>query len=267
MAPPLPRRTTSAHSILFPRRSPRPRSNNGTTGCLVGVRYGMAERVVGIRVTMRKSNVQEIPMKLRHRAAVIAMLTFAVAILTLFTARLSSDSGHRIAQAESAVSGVHDFDFLVGSWRVHHRKLKQRLVNNHDWVEFEGTLVMRKVMDGYSNVDDDVFEVPGGAYRGVALRSFDTKTQQWSIWWLDSRTPQGPLDPPVRGSFQRRCRNVLRGRHMGGQAGPHPIYLVQDHSNVMSMGASLLDRQRRHLGNQLGARHPKSSVIDTTDAT
>lgn len=141
-------------------------------------------------------------MKLHHRAAVMALLTLAVAILTLFTARLSSDSGHRIAQAESAVSGVHDFDFLVGSWRVHHRKLKQRLVNNHDWVEFEGTLVMRKLMDGYSNVDDDVFEVPGGAYRGVALRSFDTKTQRWSIWWLDSRTPQGPLDPPVRGSFQ-----------------------------------------------------------------
>jgi len=27
------------------------------------------------------------------------------------------------------------------------------------------------------------------------------KTHQWSIWWLDSRTPLGPLDPPMRGSF------------------------------------------------------------------
>jgi len=66
-----------------------------------------------------------------------------------------------MSQAESAVPGVHDFDFLVGQWRVHHRKLEKRLVNNHDWIAFEGTLVMQKLMDGYSNVDDDVFEVRG----------------------------------------------------------------------------------------------------------
>jgi hypothetical protein len=26
--------------------------------------------------------------------------------------------------------------------------------------------------------------VPGGTYRGVAPRSFDAKTGQWSIWWI-----------------------------------------------------------------------------------
>ena len=51
------------------------------------------------------------------------------------------------------------------------------------------------------NVDDLEWKVPGGPYRGVALRSFDSKTQQWSIWWLDSRTPLGPLDLPIRGRF------------------------------------------------------------------
>ena len=39
---------------------------------------------------------------------------------------------------------------------------------------------------------------PGGTYRGVAPRSFDAKSGQWSIWWIDSRTT---LAPPVRGSF------------------------------------------------------------------
>ena len=117
-------------------------------------------------------------MRIYRRAAVIAILSLTVAISGLSTAQVTPDSGHRMSQAESAVHGVHDFDFSVGKWRVHHQKLKKRLVNNHDWIEFEGTLVMQKLMDGYSNVDDDVFEVPGGAYRGVALRSFDTKSQQ-----------------------------------------------------------------------------------------
>jgi hypothetical protein len=28
-------------------------------------------------------------------------------------------------------------------------------------------------MGGYANVDDDVFDIPGGTYRGVAPRSFE----------------------------------------------------------------------------------------------
>ena len=24
---------------------------------------------------------------------------------------------------------------------------------------------------------------------------------QWSIWWMDSRIPAAPMDPPVKGSF------------------------------------------------------------------
>jgi hypothetical protein len=63
-------------------------------------------------------------------------------------------------------------------------------------------LVNEPLMGGYSNVDDTVFEKPGAAFRGVALRSFDSKTEQWSIWWLDSRTPLGPVDPPMRGGFR-----------------------------------------------------------------
>jgi hypothetical protein len=97
---------------------------------------------------------------------------------------------------------MHDFDFLVGRWRVHHRKLKERLVNSHEWIEFEGTLVSPPLMEGYANVDDDIFEVPGGTYRGVAPRMFDPGSHQWLIWWLDSRTPTAAVDPPVKGSFR-----------------------------------------------------------------
>jgi hypothetical protein len=35
----------------------------------------------------------------------------------------------------------------------------------------------------------------------VALRSYDPKASQWSIWWLDGRTPHSELDPPVQGHF------------------------------------------------------------------
>jgi hypothetical protein len=65
----------------------------------------------------------------------------------------------------------------------------------------EGRLASQPLTGGYANVDDDVFEVSGGIYRGVAPRMFDPKSRQWSIWWLDSRMPLAHVDPPVRGSF------------------------------------------------------------------
>ena len=117
-------------------------------------------------------------MKISRRTAVMALLTLSLAIPGLSTAQFNQDSGHEISQIESATSGVHDFDFLVGHWRVHHRKLKERLANNHEWIEFEGTLNSQPLMGSYSNVDDLVLEIPRGTYRGVALRSFDSKTQQ-----------------------------------------------------------------------------------------
>ncbi|HMH87817.1 MAG TPA: hypothetical protein VK523_04195 [Steroidobacteraceae bacterium] len=98
--------------------------------------------------------------------------------------------------------GLDDFDFLTGSWRVRHRQLKERLAGSQEWIEFPGTTVAQKLMGGHANFDDNVLELPGDAYRAVTLRAFDAKTNQWSIWWLDGRTPSGPLDPPVRGRFE-----------------------------------------------------------------
>lgn len=99
-------------------------------------------------------------------------------------------------------SGLHDFDFFVGRWRVQHRRLRERLANSHEWLEFEGTTVTQLLLGGSGNVDDNVLNLPGDPYRAVTLRAFDAKTGEWSIWWLDSRSPRGPLDPPVRGGFK-----------------------------------------------------------------
>ena len=98
-------------------------------------------------------------------------------------------------------SAVHDFDFYMGSWRVHHRRLRERLAGNDEWEEFEGTSVAWPLLDGAGNVDDNVLELPSGIYRAVSLRSFDPSTSQWSIWWLDGRNPRS-IEPPVVGGFE-----------------------------------------------------------------
>ena len=131
----------------------------------------------------------------------IACLTGAVLVASgaAFSAHAAQDAPAE--QATSNLSGLHDFDFLFGEWRVHSRRLKERLTGSADWEEFDGTIVCRKYMDGAANVDDTVFHTPQGIYRGVAPRAYDPKTGQWAIWWIDGRNPFGSVDPPVKGRF------------------------------------------------------------------
>lgn len=143
----------------------------------------------------------------------------ALATLVLASAAVlqASQDTPKTPQGNLNLAGLHDFDFLVGDWHGHHRKLKEKLANSHDWIEFDGTLSMRKLMDGYANVDDNFFHTPDGTYRGVGLRSYDPKTGQWAIWWLDGRDPFGQLDPPVKGRFEHGVgtfysTDTLRGR-------------------------------------------------------
>jgi hypothetical protein len=99
-----------------------------------------------------------------------------------------------------STSHSHDFDFLFGSWRVLHRRLKQRLVNDNEWQSFEGSCTVQPLLGGLGNIDDNLLQLPGGSYRAASLRSFDPATRQWAIWWLDGRNPH-QLDVPVVGGF------------------------------------------------------------------
>ncbi len=135
----------------------------------------------------------------------ILVTTFLGAGVAAAAPSIAQTSGPGSTRANISVSvdaGIHDFDFFLGHWRVHHRRLKERLANSHEWIDFEGTTVTQSLLGGSGNIDDNVLELPGDPYRAVTLRAFDSKTGQWSIWWLDSRLPRGPLDPPVRGSFK-----------------------------------------------------------------
>lgn len=113
---------------------------------------------------------------------------------------MSGDRQSETKARAAVASSKHDFDFLLGSWTVQHRRLKHRLVHSSEWETFSGTCRTWPVLDGHGDIDDNVLEAPAGTYRAVTLRSFDSHTKSWSIWWLDGRHPH-ELDPPVVGGF------------------------------------------------------------------
>lgn len=101
-----------------------------------------------------------------------------------------------------------DFDFIIGDWAVRHQKLRERFTGSDEWDEFDGTSSTSKVLGGFGNVEDNLLHYPAGDARAVALRSYDTSTRQWSIWWLDGRAPTS-LDTPVRGAFENGIGTFL----------------------------------------------------------
>jgi hypothetical protein len=103
---------------------------------------------------------------------------------------------------ETSLTGLHDFDVLASEWKTHHHRLKEGLTGSHEWVEFKGTTSARLLMEGFVNASDSVDKVPAGAYRGVGLSTYDSKTGQSATWALDGRDPSGALDSPVKGHFE-----------------------------------------------------------------
>jgi hypothetical protein len=100
----------------------------------------------------------------------------------------------------TATSSPNDFDFIIGHWRVHHRRLNARLCGCIEWTEFPGSNTTRKILGGLGNVEDNLLGFPDGEVRAAAFRSFDPVTRTWAIWWLDGRAPHH-LDVPVVGGF------------------------------------------------------------------
>jgi hypothetical protein len=96
-------------------------------------------------------------------------------------------------------SSKNDFDFLVGKWHIHNKKLKSRLNHCTEWLEFEATHEMRKVLTGTGNVENIHIDFDGVPYEGMAVRLFNPLTKLWSIYWSDNNS--GTLDKPVVGSF------------------------------------------------------------------
>jgi hypothetical protein len=67
--------------------------------------------------------------------------------------------------AQTKRDGQHDFDFEIGSWNIHLKKLEKPLTGSTTWVEFEGTSVTRKVWNGNANVEEFNVDCPTGKFK------------------------------------------------------------------------------------------------------
>jgi hypothetical protein len=95
--------------------------------------------------------------------------------------------------------GRADFDFFIGTWRAHNRRLRERLKGSTSWEEFEGTVVCRKILGEAGNMDEVTLDRESGRSYGMTVRLYDPRSQQWSLFWADGVNIF--MVPPEVGSF------------------------------------------------------------------
>ena len=127
----------------------------------------------------------------------------------------SISSAGKLAITASETSSKNDFDYLVGSWNIKNRTLKEQLVGSHEWKEFDATQEFRLVLLGLGNVDIFHTELDGKPFEGLTVRLFDPQTRLWTIYWADSNVVK--LDGGKVGSFDGDTGEFFGREVVGGK--------------------------------------------------
>jgi hypothetical protein len=96
--------------------------------------------------------------------------------------------------------GQRDFDFEIGAWKTHLRRLLRPLTGSTTWVEYEGTTVVRKIWNGQANLVELEVDGPAGHIEALSLRLYNPESHQWSLNFANSKT--GVLSQPTIGEFK-----------------------------------------------------------------
>jgi hypothetical protein len=104
-----------------------------------------------------------------------------------------------LAQANQT-DGQHDFDFEIGTWKTHLRRLQGPLSGSTNWVEYDGTTVVSKVLDGRANLVELKVNGPAGRLEGLSLRLYNPQSHQWSLNFANIN--DGQMTRPAIGEFK-----------------------------------------------------------------
>ena len=136
--------------------------------------------------------------RVQFRCIVIALI---VALCPHMPGQTVSGPAKSASQGKpSERDGQHDFDFEIGTWKTHLKRLVHPLTGSTTWVEYEGTTVARKVWNGRANLLELEADGPAGHFQGLNLRLYNPESHQWSLNFSNSTS--GTLSQPTIGEFK-----------------------------------------------------------------
>jgi hypothetical protein len=137
--------------------------------------------------------------------------------LSLLPCAGRADSTKPDAPAAAAVrDGQHDFDFEIGTWKTHVKRLLHPLTGSTQWAEYDGTSVVSRVLDGRANLVELRVAGAAGRIEGLSLRLYNPQAQQWSLNF--SNIAGGTLSQPTIGGFNNGRGEFYDQESLDGRA-------------------------------------------------
>jgi hypothetical protein len=94
----------------------------------------------------------------------------------------------------------HDFDFEIGTWKTHVKRLVKPLTGSTTWVEMDGITTCKKVWNGRANLIELEADGPNGHFTGLSLRLYNPQSKQWSLNFANAA--DGALSEATIGEFK-----------------------------------------------------------------
>lgn len=136
------------------------------------------------------------------RSIGICFLAWAMGLLWLAvpSQAQTAASGAGASQASALRDGQHDFDFNLGKWNTHIRRLMNPLTGSTTWVEMNGTVVIRKVWNGRAQIEEVEAGGDSGHFEGMTLFLYNPEAHQWGLYFANSSG--GTIETPSIGEFK-----------------------------------------------------------------
>ena len=153
--------------------------------------------------TTKRTKLVLIPSKTAGNLRTYLLACSLVVILQPLQGRAqqnSDGSKTSLQQAPTERDGQQDFDFEIGTWKVHLSRLPHPLSGSTNWVQYEGTSIVRKIWNGRANLVELEVDGPAGHIEGLSLRLYNPQSRQWNISWANSN--DGILSHAMIGEFK-----------------------------------------------------------------
>jgi hypothetical protein len=107
--------------------------------------------------------------------------------------------------------GQHDFDFNIGVWHTHIKRILEPFASTSESVELNGTVTVRKVWNGKAQLEEIEADGPKGHWEGLALFLYNPSAHQWSQSFVNSKVGALSASSTNVGEF-KDGRGVLIGQ-------------------------------------------------------
>jgi hypothetical protein len=125
---------------------------------------------------------------------------------TAFSGKLTKADAAEAARAAKAArqsaerDANHDFDFDIGTWKTHSRRLLRPLTGSNEWADLDGITRVTKVWGGRANLAEVKLQgANGAAVELLSLRLYNPQSHQWSLNFANTKA--GTLGVPNVGRF------------------------------------------------------------------